>query len=471
MDRPRLPPVSFLVTVLLFAAALRIATSTGPLWLDEIWSLELATQAKSSAAILTELRTDNNHVLNTLYLRAVGPGHHALIYRLPAIAFGTGTVLLGTMIAARWGKVAAAVTGTLLANSYLLVHYSSEARGYAPALFFALAGCESLLRYATTPSWQNTVTFWGSCVFGLLSHPIFAHFFVAAACWSLTVLANQSSDWRALLRHGAVLFGIPSVFAVVVYFTMWRNLDLGGGPAYSLFEVLASTASLAIGGPPSGAVAILFAGIAVAVFGIACWKLREDRRHAGLLLVLMVLTPLVLALAVRPPFLFTRYFLIAVLCAPFCLAVVFTNLFRHTGNTRWAAGILFAGCLAANLLPTIRLATVGRGQCLAALNHMAGSSQKKTSGISVSSDHNFGFRKLIDYHSPQMHTSSPIHYINGDQWPPQGPDWLVLHRTAETAAAFPATVLEIDSHQFELDRVFDCAILSGWQWWCYRKLK
>ena len=462
-----------MITVLLFAAALRIAASTGPLWLDEIWSLELATQAKSSAAILTDLRTDNNHVLNTLYLRAVGPGRSSLVYRLPAIACGTGSVLLGAVIAARWGQAAATIAATLLASSYLLVHYSSEARGYAPAIFFALLGCESLLRYVSKTSWQSAVVFWGSCVFGLLSHPIFTHFFVAAACWSMTVPASRSANFSlgAVIRHGAVLFGIPTVFAVVVYCTMWRNLDLGGGPAYSLLEVLTSTASLALGGPAGGPGALLIAAISVAVFGTACWSLREDRLHAGLLLLLLVLTPVVLAVAVRPPFLFPRYFLIAILGAPFCLSVVFTNLFRKPGLARWVAAILFVSCMAANLLPTIRLATVGRGQCRAALNHMAHADKKCPSEILISSDHNFGFRKLIDFHSRELHPPCPIHYVNGDQWPPQGPDWLVLHRTTESAVTVPATVLEIDSHRFKLDRVFDCAILSGWQWWCYRRLK
>jgi hypothetical protein len=171
------PPVLFVVTAILFAFGLRFTAATGPLWLDEIWSLELARQATSTTAVLTDLRTDNNHVLNTLYLRAVGPNHAPIVYRLPAVILGTVSVGLGGWIAARWGRVESITAFTLLASSYLLVHYSSEARGYSAALFCALCGWEALLRYLDTARWLSVAVFWSSCVCGLVAHPIFAHFY------------------------------------------------------------------------------------------------------------------------------------------------------------------------------------------------------------------------------------------------------------------------------------------------------
>jgi hypothetical protein len=460
-------PASFLILSLLVAAALRTAAATGPLWLDEIWSLELASQAKSAAAVLTETRADNNHVLNTLYLRAVGLGRNPIVYRLPAVAFGTAAVFLGTLIASRWGRTEAVIASTLLGSSYLLVHYSSEARGYSPAIFFALLGCEVLLRNADVPRWQWIVTFWGSGLLGLLSHPIYIHFLVAVACWSFTVLSAGTADWRSTTRQLAVLFGIPALLAGVVYWSMWRHLDLGGGPAYSLGGVLLQTGSLALGGPANGWSELLAAILVVGTCGLAIWQLREDRFHSGLLLMLLILVPVAMAMAVRPPFLFPRYFLIAVLAVPFGVAVVLGKLFRHGQFGRFLAASLLLACIGANLLHVTRLVNVGRGQYLEALNHMARTTDEGK--LTLTSDHSFGVQKLIAFYAPQMLPPCRVEYHRGDRWPTEGPDWLILHRTAESSAELPGKSLEIDGHRFQLDRMFDCSILSGWQWWCYRQ--
>lgn len=461
-------PVSFWLAVVLFAAGIRFAAAAGPLWLDEIWSLELAHQANSLAGVLTDLRTDNNHVLNTLYLRVMGPGWSPLFYRLPAVACGTASVVLGGWIALRWGRTEAVMASTLLASSYLMVHYTSEARGYAPSMFLALLAWESLWRYMEEPHWSRVATFWTSCLLGLLSHPIFMHFLIAAGCWSMTAVSSRSRGWRETLQREATIFALPGILAVVIYVTMWRDLELGGGPPYSLSQVFTCTAALAVGGPMHGLGAVLSALILVVASGAACWRLRDDRLHSGLLLGALLLTPLALAWAVAPPFLFPRYLLMAALSVPFILAVVLADLYRRGRWGRAACAGLLLLSMAANLLPITRLAVSSRGRYLEALQYMVRDSPESV--VTLSSDQNFGVRKLIDYYRSQAHLRCQIQYVDGDQWSARGPDWLILNRPAEASEPEPAAQMAVDGHTFRLERRFDCAILSGWEWWCYRQI-
>ena len=53
------------------AGLVRLAAASNEFWLDEVWSLFIALDAKSAWRLFT-VRHDNNHILNTLYLRAIG---------------------------------------------------------------------------------------------------------------------------------------------------------------------------------------------------------------------------------------------------------------------------------------------------------------------------------------------------------------------------------------------------------------
>jgi hypothetical protein len=464
----RFPPRSFVACVLLFAFGVRSAAALGSLWLDEIWSLELAQNAHSASAVITELQTDNNHVLNTLYLRVVGPNQFPLVYRLPGVILGTLSVALGGWIAARWGRVQSVTALTLLASSYLFTHYASEARGYSWVLFFVLCGWESMWRYSESPRWTWAACFWVNCAFGSLAHPIFAHFLLAAICWSAASIWSYSAGKQEALRHGAVLFSIPITLVGLQYWMLWRNLDLGGGPPYSAIHIFAQTTSLTVGGPVSGwgAFVIAFAVLIVGLFGLRL--LANDRQYSGMLLGFTIAIPIVHAISVRPPFLFPRYFLISVLACIFLLSTVLAYVYRRRRWGRWAFAGLLVAYIGANVGLTTRLIAVGRGQYLAALQFMADTTNDPT--VTISSDHNFGTQKLIGFYAPQLSSTLPIQYFDGDRWPPCGPRWLVLHRCAESESATPPVTKVIDGHQFHLERIFDTSILSGWQWWCYRRV-
>src|ERR1700722_11391590 len=111
--------------LLLLGLVLRVAGSMGELWLDELWSLMLATRLKSSSQIFTGLHLDNNHYLISLWMRICGADRAWWVYRVPSILAGMGAALAAIRIGLGRPQHNALVAGVLLALAYLAGFYSS----------------------------------------------------------------------------------------------------------------------------------------------------------------------------------------------------------------------------------------------------------------------------------------------------------------------------------------------------------
>src|SRR5687768_3854612 len=130
--------------------ALRAAALANDLWLDELWTLWHVNQLRSVGEILSRFIHDNNHPLNTLWMYAIAPLKTDWAYRLLSWLGGTAGVWLAAKVAAvqlvavqRDATTAQVrtvewITALLFGSSYLLIVYSSEARGYGPALGLGL---------------------------------------------------------------------------------------------------------------------------------------------------------------------------------------------------------------------------------------------------------------------------------------------------------------------------------------------
>lgn len=115
------------------------------LWLDETWSLMLGLSAPNAASVVWGLSHDNNHTLNTLWMRLMGDGAHPILYRAPSILLGTATCLVAARLARRQGGPEAGVFAAILfACGLLFVNYGSEARGYASMTFGLLVAADAL---------------------------------------------------------------------------------------------------------------------------------------------------------------------------------------------------------------------------------------------------------------------------------------------------------------------------------------
>ncbi|TPW19343.1 MAG: hypothetical protein FD126_2778, partial [Elusimicrobia bacterium] len=168
---------------LLAGAALRSLGLGTDLWLDEIWNLNIA-RGFGYADILLRVPYDANQILNTLWLRLVGTPSWWGTYRLHSLAAGVATIALAHRAAARWGSLEGAAAAGFVSASYLLTVYSSEARGHAMMVCFALCAFVCLDAWLKTRSRAAHAGWAASVALGLLSHLMFAQAYAAFALWS-----------------------------------------------------------------------------------------------------------------------------------------------------------------------------------------------------------------------------------------------------------------------------------------------
>lgn len=93
-----------LVLLWLAGVVLLFLCATGDLWFDEIWSLSVALSLPGWSDIF-QFRHDNNHILNTLFLRLAGVQSHLMIYRSLTLACGTASLAIMAGVArSLWGR-------------------------------------------------------------------------------------------------------------------------------------------------------------------------------------------------------------------------------------------------------------------------------------------------------------------------------------------------------------------------------
>src|SRR5882672_9601571 len=92
-------PIAIGVAALVAGAALRALAIGQDLWLDEIWSLQVAATLGSSLDAF-RLSFDNNHILITLLMYALGGSWGAIVYRLPSLLAGLLSIAIAWRIGA-----------------------------------------------------------------------------------------------------------------------------------------------------------------------------------------------------------------------------------------------------------------------------------------------------------------------------------------------------------------------------------
>src|ERR1051326_8442308 len=147
-----------LIALIILAAAVRIIATHNDLWLDELISLRIANAVKSSWQIFTAVHQDNNHYLNTLYLYFVKAQNYSPVYRYLSVLWGVALVPAGYWLLSRRSQVEGLILGGLLGCRCPLIHFSSEARGYAGALLGSVMACAALSRWLADENGKNAFT-------------------------------------------------------------------------------------------------------------------------------------------------------------------------------------------------------------------------------------------------------------------------------------------------------------------------
>jgi hypothetical protein len=441
-------------------ALLRLGAARGDLWLDEIWSLNLARVAPSALDVIWGLHFDNNDYLNTLWMRLWGDDGSALTQRALSVVTGVGLVALGAAAPLDRSKLAAALTAFLLAASRFLVQYGSEARGYGPAMFFALAAYLALERQLETHDRRWAWVFAAVGALGLLSHLTFVFVLAGAVAW---VAADGLSRRRARPVDWALL-ALPVVLLGFLWWVDIRLLAVGGAPHYDPADVLPDLEAATLG-LPEGGLRWLGGGFAAVVL----YELYERARARDLRAVFFAgafLAPVPYLLLLRPEYVYPRHFAVLV---PLFLYVAGSGLARvaRLGRAGLAAalavGLVFA---AGNAVQLASLLRDGRGHYREAVELILANSPPGP--ITVGSFHDFRNRTVLEDQTRRLGVRERFVYVEAAHIGERPPVWLVMHDFRLEPPR--KDLIEVFGHIYGLVRVFPYAGLSGWTWLVYHEV-
>lgn len=346
-------------------AALRIAAASNDLWLDEIWSLKFAMNAKSYGDVLWGVSHDNNHFLNTVWLRFTGPDAHPALQRLPAILAGIATIPVAARIArVQGGDIAGVCAALLFALSMFFVNYGSEARGYSVATLAFLLGTDATQRWlADGRNPLALAQIWASIALGSLFHLIVV--WGAAIIWIVAAVA--------LVRRG------PFRTAFDRSFVLGATMGLGLAPAFAcllggiyvtgIFQVAALDA-FSLGGLMEGLAGLLRAVVALpasmsppawgvlalgATFAAFCLALCPPQTRYAFMIGLLAPPVFAIVVGLRDPH-FARFYML--------VGIVFLLLLAVSAGRAWARGGKMRLVAAALILPFLALNAAGLPQFL-----------------------------------------------------------------------------------------------------------
>ena len=351
-------------------AALRIAAANNDLWLDEIWSLEFAVNAKSYGDVLWGISHDNNHILNTVWLRFIGPDAHPTLQRLPAILAGIATIPVAARIArVHGGDVAGVCAALLFALSMFFVNYGSEARGYGVAVLASLLAADAARRWLVdTDNRLALAQIWASIAIGAMFHLIVV--WSAAIIWIIATVA--------LLRRG------PFGTAFERSFVLGGGMGLGLAPAFaSLLGGIHVTGSFrvatldafSLGGLMEGLASLLHAVIALpapispsawgvlalgATFSAVCLALCPPQTRYAFATGLLAPPVFAIAAGLRDPY-SGRFHMLVGIAFLLLLAVSAGRAWARGGKTRLTAAVVIIMILLFNIAGLPQLLTHGRG--------------------------------------------------------------------------------------------------------------
>lgn len=467
-------PLAFFAIVLT-GALLRIPPLFHDFWLDEAFSyLLVQDRVDSPFDILTRLRVDNNHPLNSLFLFLAQGSRSWFMFRLPAWMAGVGSIALAGIVMRRFGRIHALCSMLLVACSYPLIVYSTEARGYGLMLFFALLSIESAARWTHSQSGIACSVFWAALVFGFLSHLTFIHCYGAVGIFTVAELIRTVPSHSERLQKLLVLHGPPFVFLCGYYWVFVRHLTVAGAEPTMLVDTLLQTMTMTAGAPDSGPVAMLAAMGVVVVLAIGLHRMRVASLSwfllflVGIVVLPLALTILRIATNREPTPVFPRYFLTSIMLFVLLAGFVVGEAWQGSLRQRLECGVMLALVLIGNAYRTSRFAVEGRGQYLAAVRYLA--QQSEGAPLRVASNSDFRTSVLLSFYRRYLPSGQEVSYLpHGGTSERVPPDWWILELLTPHQRAPGEIVVRND--RFVLRRQFGFYGPSGCSWAIYQRNK
>lgn len=451
---------------------LRLAASLDDFYIDEIWSFFFARQMQSFSDVF-RLNHDNNHIINTLYLYLLGGEPYTisgrptfLPHRLLSIITGTASLWIIWKIALQKGRVEAFTAVFLAGLSFPLIVYSSEARGYGPAIMFALASFLFCREYLSGKGVSAAVLFWLAAIAAFLSHSSFIYIYSGMTLWSVLALSAQRRKGEAIWRL-AVLHSVPSLFLMLYYSLFLKGMVYGGGETPGTWSEVLLTASMVFGSRSGGLYGYISIASVLLLSIAGLLAIRSAAKGEPVFFISAIFAaPALIVLVMKPEFLYFRYFLI---CFPFFYllsAYAISGLYRKgvLGKTVFSIVLALFGSL--SLWSTADHVMRGRGSYVEALEYMTGATEGHE--VVIGSDHDFRNKLVLDFYSG-FFKDKRIVYLDGNARRDYVPEWMIRH-SVDVLYSPPAYLYE-SGQRFTLERTYGYSGVSGWGWFVYRNDK
>lgn len=304
----------------LLGLVLRLAAARGELWLDEIWSLDLVAPLTAPWQVFYAVSHDNNHFLNGFWLALVGPDHDPLLLRAFSVALGTATVVAAGHLGLRHGPTAALVTAALFAVAYPMVHYGSEARGYAGLILATVVALDAMLRALDQPAPVHRYVLGAAIGFGTLAHLTMVIPAGVLAIAAFVHYRQARGSLRAAIEPTLVLFRpaqlavLPTLAAFVAGILVTGRFLVGGARPFDTWAFVDGYGGiLAVAlGLPAGVplLAVVAATVIAVVAAVRLDRATSPAERAVWLIGIVAVPALMFAVRLGNTFL-PRYFLFA----------------------------------------------------------------------------------------------------------------------------------------------------------------
>jgi hypothetical protein len=455
--------------LLIIAAAIRIYGARNDLWLDEIWSLNLVAKISSPLQVFTKIHYDNNNYLNSLWIYFCGPRGNWPGYRLPSIVAGVGSVMLAGLIGRRRNALAACFAMFLMAFSYAQILYSSEARGYAAAVFFSLLSYYALETYLEKPRWQSALLFSISSILGFASHLIFLNFFAAAFLWSGYRLLKSGLGLERAFKAMLACHAAPAAFVTALYFVDIRHQAFGGGTENGP-GVYADSLAWTLGAPPGAVSMIAAALVTVALFVAGIRILRREKSDAWIFFAgVIAAVPILLMIVRHSDVVYLRYFIIGMAFSLILFSFVLAALCQRGLQGRIICALLLAAYFALNGWHTLSLFKYGRGHSDEALRYLA--EHTKGPVVTIGGDHDFRIATVLQFYATDAMGNKTVNYYPMNHWPRGGPEWFISQQESFDEPAPPGDqYTDAAGNNYDWVKTFQSAPLSGLHWFiCHNR--
>lgn len=450
-----------LLLLLALAAVLRSVAASNDLWVDELYSLQAATHlVHGPLDVLTAIHSDNNHYLNTLWLWACGAEAPVWMYRLPAIGCGVGAVAAAYWACAGRPNRVRLLFAAMIAFSFPLIVYSSEARGYSGAVCAAIVAFGAARRWERQPDARTGALFVAACVLGMLSHLTFLFVWAALAVWLLVGVGGMRG-WKRSLMESAMLHALPGLCLLLLYVLDLRLLMPLGGPKLRVGLVVQQLAAWSFGWPGQvrwggGVVGGVAVGFMICGW-IGLWR-RADR--AWVFYAVLFGVPLVLLLVRPPTYLFPRYLLFLVPFAYLLIAETLTGMCEGMRG-RVLAAIVGGLWLIGEAVLLANFFVVGRGNPSGAVKYMGWQSQGP--GVTITSVDPSRAVTELEYFNRYLPAGE--HFVFVEDYSHGVPEWLLVHGEA---GVVPPTHQVLNGVTWTKAAWWDASPVSGQVWAVYQ---